>query len=136
MSTLLILKAVAGDLRGQEFAFTAPVRCILGRSRACGLRLPFDPTVSRQHCLLESDGDGVWAQDLCSLNGTFVNGAKIGTAARPGNGEATLLEVGRYLLRDGDELRVCGNVFQVQLAAEDGTLPPPGSREGLMAICG
>jgi len=121
MNNLLTLKAVAGDLRGQEFVFATPVRCILGRSRSSSLRLPFDPTVSRQHCLLESDGDGIWAQDLCSLNGTHVNGAKIGTRPQ-GNAEATVPEAGRYLLRDGDELRVCGNVFRVELGVEVGTL--------------
>ena len=122
MSQQLILKAVAGDLRGQEFAFPSPVRCIVGRSRTCNLRLPFDPTVSRQHCLLESDGDELWAQDLCSLNGSFVNGTKIGTVG-PRNGEATQPEAMRHHLRDGDELRVCGNVFQVRLVADDlGTL--------------
>ncbi|MGL4549760.1 MAG: FHA domain-containing protein [Gemmataceae bacterium] len=122
MSYQLILKAVAGDLRGQEFVFASPVRCVLGRSRSCSLRLPYDPTVSRQHCLLESDDDGLWAQDLCSLNGTFVNGTKIGTGSAH-NADATQPEAARHLLRDGDELRVCGNVFQVRLEPEEsGTL--------------
>lgn len=132
MSNLLTLKAIAGDLRGQEFVFATPVRCILGRSRSCGLRLPFDPTVSRQHCLLESDDDGIWAQDLCSLNGTFVNGSKIGTRPQC-NADATQPEVGRYMLRDGDELRVCGNVFRVELGVEVGTLVHTDRRMAILS---
>jgi pSer/pThr/pTyr-binding forkhead associated (FHA) protein len=135
MSQQLILKAVAGDLRGQEFAFAAPVRCIVGRSRTCNLRLPFDPTVSRQHCLLESDEDGLWAQDLCSLNGSFVNGSKIGTAS-PRHSDATQAEVTRHHLRDGDELRVCGNVFRVRLVSDEfGTLAHSDS-ERSEVMCG
>lgn len=131
MNNLMILKAVSGELRGQEFTFATPVRCVLGRSRACGLRLPFDPTVSRQHCLLESDGNGIWAQDLCSLNGTFVNGSKIGTGLL-NDGDGTVQECRRHRLRDGDELRVAGNVFQVVLS---GALAD-SRQDCTMALCG
>jgi hypothetical protein len=35
-----------------------------------------DPTssLSRSHCLLSSDGQGIWVEDLGSVNGTLVNG--------------------------------------------------------------
>jgi pSer/pThr/pTyr-binding forkhead associated (FHA) protein len=114
MNRILILRATAGDLEGQEFAFNGPTTCILGRSRSCALRLPGDATVSRQHCLLELDGDGVWVQDLGSLNGTFVNGEKIGQRDRRA-GDETMVQPPRQHLNDGDLLRICNNVFAVQM---------------------
>jgi pSer/pThr/pTyr-binding forkhead associated (FHA) protein len=116
MATMLILKAMTGELRGQEFVLTGPLHCVLGRSRGCALRLPGDATVSRQHCLLEMDGTGVWAQDLGSLNGTFVNGQRIGQRGWMMNEDATMLQPARQALRDGDELRICNHIFYVQVA--------------------
>lgn len=116
MNTLVILKATEGGLRGQEFAFSGPANCIMGRSRSCGLRLPDDPTVSRQHCLIEIESEGAWVQDLGSLNGTHINGSRIGHR-EPVHGDATMVQPARRELRDGDELRVCSNVFRVELLA-------------------
>jgi len=116
MSTLLILRATTGDLLGQEFAIPGPAHCVLGRSRGCTLRLPGDVTVSRQHCLIEVEDDGAWIQDLGSLNGTLVNGAKIGQRERNTNSDATMVQPLRHGLQDGDELRICNNAFTVELA--------------------
>lgn len=116
MATMMILRALTGDLRGQEFAFTGPAHAILGRSRSCTLRLPGDATVSRQHCLIELDESGAWVQDLGSLNGTLVNGEKVGQRGRAREEEdATLLQPARHVLEDGDELRICNNIFAVVL---------------------
>jgi len=116
MSTLLILKGTAGDLLGREFAIPSPGQCVVGRSRGCMLRLPGDATVSRQHCIIELDPDGVWVQDLGSLNGTQVNGLKIGQRERDHDGDATMVQPSRRSLQTGDELRICSNVFRVELA--------------------
>jgi pSer/pThr/pTyr-binding forkhead associated (FHA) protein len=102
MAAMLVLRALTGDLRGQEFAINGPAHCVLGRSRTCTLRLPGDATVSRQHCLIELDEGGVWVQDLGSLNGTLVNGEKIGQRdGRPEN-DATMVQPPRHALNDGD----------------------------------
>jgi pSer/pThr/pTyr-binding forkhead associated (FHA) protein len=141
MSTLLILKATAGDLYGQEFALTAPAHCVLGRSRGCTLRLPGDATVSRQHCLIEVENGVVHVQDLGSLNGTLVNGEKIGQRERNRNVDATMVQPARQSLQDGDELRICNNVFEVELT--DSLMPRPkrepvnqSSGEWTLALCG
>lgn len=116
MSTTLILRGLTGDLRGQQFALTGPTHCVLGRSRSCTLRLAADATVSRQHCLIELDVKGAWVQDLGSLNGTHVNGEKIGQRDRSQDEDGTMVQPGRHELQDGDELRICSNVFAVVLS--------------------
>jgi hypothetical protein len=55
-----------------------------------GLVVAAGPGVSRLHCQLERDGDGVWLQD-CSTYGTLLNGERVG---------------GRVELRAGDRLRL------------------------------
>ncbi|MEU6394900.1 FHA domain-containing protein [Streptomyces sp. NPDC046939] len=55
---------------------------LVGRADTCGLRLD-DPGVSGRHAVLKAVGGGrVVIEDLCSRNGTRVNGAPV-TAARP-----------------------------------------------------
>ena len=57
-------------------------RYTLGRSSANELCYSEDAGLSRQHLVLERDGDGWSVRDLNSKNGTFVNGSRI-TAALP-----------------------------------------------------
>ena len=144
MTNMLTLRALTGDLRGQEFPFRGPASWVMGRSRSCQLRLPGDATVSRQHCLIEMEGGGVWVQDLGSLNGTFINGEKIGQRDRDRAVDATMVAPLRQELQDGDELRVCNNVFAVVLSApatprhEEATPKPAtqGSDWSLPVMCG
>jgi len=137
MPTMLILKATAGELHGQEFTIAGPAHCVMGRSRGCTLQLPNDGTVSRQHCLIEVDNGNAWIQDLGSLNGTLVNGEKIGQRERNRNGDATMVQPPRHGLRNGDELRVCNNVFAVALNAYgSGLVPGHGTMPGTMSMCG
>lgn len=125
MASLLILKALTGEQRGQEFAFALPTHCILGRSRSCMMRLAGDATVSRQHCLIEFDEHGAWVQDLGSLNGTHLNGERIGRRQVCSQEDATMVQPLRQPLHSGDELRVCNLVFAVELA-EGEPVPHPG----------
>jgi len=116
MPTRLTLRALTGELRGQQFTFTAPGQFALGRSSGCAVRLAGSASVSRRHCLIELDDHGAWAVDLGSLNGTFVTGQLVGRWS-PGRGDdSTLRETCRHPLHDGDELRVCNHVFAVVLS--------------------
>src|SRR5262245_19072272 len=99
MTKRLVLTATGGDLGGREFTFTGQTHLILGRSRSCTLRLPGDATVSRQHCLIEIDPAGVWVQDLGSLNGTMVNGQKIGQRDSRADEDRTMMQPPRQGLR-------------------------------------
>ncbi|MCH9650526.1 MAG: FHA domain-containing protein [Deltaproteobacteria bacterium] len=49
---------------------------LAGRSRSCQLVLK-DPSVSRSHALIRTQGDEVLLRDLSSSNGTFVNGDQV-----------------------------------------------------------
>jgi pSer/pThr/pTyr-binding forkhead associated (FHA) protein len=59
------------------------------------------PLVSRLHCRLTLQPDGLLVEDLESTNGTFVNGERVRT----------------LLLRSGDALRVGRVEFSVREAA-------------------
>ncbi|GAC1486883.1 MAG: hypothetical protein NVS1B9_06120 [Solirubrobacteraceae bacterium] len=59
----------------------------IGRSMSANVRFD-DPTVSRRHALIVRDGDTVRLLDDRSLNGVFVNGARIEN----------------HELRDGDQI--------------------------------
>ena len=115
MASSLTLRALTGDLRGQEFTFGGPAYLVLGRSRNCHLRLPGDAAVSRQHCLVELETGGAWVQDLGSLNGTLINREKIGQRQQQRQADATMVAPARQEVNDGDELRICNNIFAVVL---------------------
>ena len=71
---------------------------ILGRKTGCGIRIP-SAAVSRQHCrLLAADGF-LTAEDLDSVNGTFLNGEAV---------------VGCRVVRPGDRLHVGPATFVVE----------------------
>jgi len=66
----------------------------VGRSLAADVRFD-DPTVSRRHALIVRQADGVRVLDDRSLNGVFVNGARVeGKVLRDGDE----IIVGRYRL--------------------------------------
>lgn len=65
-------------------------KLLIGRADECDVR-PLSEEVSRRHCAIHVDGVRVWAEDLKSRNGTYVNGTRI---------------EGRAELADGDMVRI------------------------------
>jgi pSer/pThr/pTyr-binding forkhead associated (FHA) protein len=109
------LTATQGRLKGREFVFRNPTRCLVGRSSDCYVFVPDGlRTVSRHHCLFDIAPPEIQVRDLGSLNGTYVNGERIGWRDR-GETLKEGLEVPRMAqsLRDGDEVRVGSTVFRV-----------------------
>ena len=83
----------------------------VGRSLAADVRFD-DPTVSRRHALIVRQADGVRLLDDRSLNGVFVNGARV-------DGKA---------LQDGDEIIVGRyRLLFVSVQPEGDSTPPAGS---------
>ena len=114
----VILTATEGCCKGQAFVFKEPGKVTLGRASDCDIQLPPSddhPSVSRHHCLVGINPPHVWVRDLGSLNGTFVNGAKIGQRSR--EAPPVAFESEAHEVKDGDVLQLGSNVFQVHVEA-------------------
>jgi pSer/pThr/pTyr-binding forkhead associated (FHA) protein len=81
------LRFVAGPLAGQEVEVTAVL--VLGR-QAADLVID-DPQVSRRHASVRPAGDGLEVEDHGSLNGTWVNGARVSGVTRLASGDRVVL---------------------------------------------
>ncbi len=116
--TLLVIR---GPWKGKRFAFAERTTSIVGRGPDCNLVLPDDKaheTVSRHHCLFDINPPDIRVRDLGSLNGTFVNGYRIGRredGQAPDEGGAAVFP--EYDLRDGDEVSIGETVFTVRAEA-------------------
>ena len=87
-----------GGRSGEAFNVTGE-RMTIGRSPEAEVFLD-DVTVSRNHALLVARRDGLYIDDLGSLNGTYVNRRRI-ESHRLQNGDE--LQVGKYKLTYLDE---------------------------------
>ncbi len=72
----------------------------IGRADESSIQV-LDMKVSRTHCRVEPDGDGLLLVDLGSVNGTFVNGHRASTC-RVVPGDEVCVGRSRFLVR-GDE---------------------------------
>ncbi|GIH14275.1 protein kinase domain-containing protein [Rugosimonospora africana] len=123
MTATVTLRLIRGRLDRTEYVFDERTTCVIGRATGCVPRLPSDEyhrTVSRHHCLLDINPPDARVRDFGSLNGTFVNGKKIGqreSHQTPEEGAA--LPFPEHDLADGDELRLGETVFRVDIR-----LPP------------
>jgi pSer/pThr/pTyr-binding forkhead associated (FHA) protein len=90
------LQFTAGPLAGHRVEVTSVL--VLGRE-AADLVIE-DPQVSRRHAAVRPAGDGLEIEDLESLNGTWVNGARV---------------TGTVRLAPGDQVRVGDSSFEVEV---------------------
>ncbi len=112
----IILRALNGIRKGQQFVLENEADYILGRARDCSCVLD-DPLclVSRRHCRIEVHAPFVRIEDLGSRNGTRVNGASIGPREQGALFEDSLQEsYAEHRLDDGDTLQIAGYEFQVE----------------------
>ena len=86
---------------------------VVGRARDADLFVP-DTSVSRQHCLIEPEGQGWAVVDLGSRNGMHIAGRR----------------VERHVMSEGDELRIGDSVLRFH----GGKMPPnrPADPEAAM----
>ncbi len=99
------LVALVGVAQGETFSLEERTILTIGRDQSNDLVVP-DWVVSRQHCVIKSDPDGLWLEDLNSHNGTFVND----------------VPVTRRQLCHGDRIRI-GTSHLLFLLDEDEELP-------------
>jgi len=119
MTATVTLRLVQGRLDRTEYVFDERTTCVLGRADDCAPRLPGDEhhrTVSRHHCLLDINPPDARIRDFGSLNGTFVNGEKIGQReAHQTPAEGAAMSYPEHDLADGDEIRLGETVFRVAI---------------------
>ncbi len=94
------LVAISGPHEGEVFVL-APGRSTVGRHSENDIRI-LGPSVSRQHCDIEVQGEKCHVRDLDSRHGTFVNHQPV-AASR---------------LAQGDLLTVCDTTFRLLLGDE------------------
>ncbi|GAB3275980.1 hypothetical protein GCM10027589_01420 [Actinocorallia lasiicapitis] len=131
------LTLVKGHLEQDTFTFDERTTCVLGRADDCSPRLPSDDhhrTVSRHHCLLDISPPQIRIRDFGSLNGTFVNGTKIGQREKGQTPqEAAAGSFPEHDLADGDEIRLGETVFRVGVTAAAAVRPVPRSDPDALA---
>lgn len=119
MPATITLTVVQGKLQGKEFVFDERTSCIVGRADDCSPMLPSDEdhnTISRHHCLLDINPPDIRVRDFGSLNGTYVNGNKIGQRARGQTPEeGARMEFPEYDLKANDAIELGDTVFQVSV---------------------
>ncbi len=104
MAGKIIFEVTRGALAGQTFEYGEKTRIFIGRQEDCGIVVP-ENTVSRYHCVLEITPPEVKLQDFGSLNGTFLNGKKIGQRDREQSWEDAKDEAREeFTLHSGDVL--------------------------------
>lgn len=96
-----VLIAVSGGASGTEFELEEP-RTVIGRGPGAGIAFD-NPTMSRQHAVIEYAGNGFRVVDLGSTNGIHVNGEPVQVAD----------------LRHGDLLEIGAQVFQLVIDEQD-----------------
>ncbi|MFI6938967.1 protein kinase [Streptomyces sp. NPDC050418] len=134
-SATVTLTLVKGRLDPAEYVYDSRATCVIGRSADCSPRLPNDEhhrTVSRHHCLIDINPPDIRIRDFGSLNGTYVNGEKIGQR-REGltPAEAAGDSYPEHDLSDGDRIRIGETVLKV------GVTRPQSTRVlGACARCG
>jgi pSer/pThr/pTyr-binding forkhead associated (FHA) protein len=71
---------------------------VIGRREDCDLRIPLTE-VSRKHCRIVKDANGLRLEDLGSSNGTFLNGSRVQES----------------MVQPGDHIQVGPVLFTVQI---------------------
>lgn len=123
MSSKITLNVTEGALKGTEFELEEHNQYIVGRAEDCDIALPRDIAhvdVSRHHCAFEFDPPALLVRDLGSLNGTYVNGERIGPfCAGRATADSKIEKFASRELMVGDEVQVGSTVFQIDLAVAD-----------------
>lgn len=125
----VVLTISDGALAGRVWEFDERTTRFIGRSADCDPQLPDDEAhrqVSRHHCLVDINPPDARVRDFGSLNGTFLNGFRIGRRAPHHTAEqAAGIAFPEHDLNDGDELRIGDTVFRISTVTAAG---PSGTR--------
>ena len=115
----LILRG--GPRDGERIALTEDAQVVFGRDLNCDVQI-LDSRLSRTHVRLERRGDEVYAIDLKSTNGSFVNGEPI---------DEHLLTKGDVVLVGGTEIELIRETGNKKGQTEDTTHENPSTTVSL-----
>lgn len=73
-------------------------KLLIGRAEECDVR-PLSEEVSRRHCAIFVGPSDLWAEDLKSRNGTWVNGVRLEAETRTKLADGDVIRVGSLELR-------------------------------------
>ena len=111
-SARVLVSISSGPRKGKTLLFTGRNVCVFGRAGdSFEILDKMDQTVGRHHFSLEINPPEVKLRDLQSLNGTYVNGRKIGGADDRGERP----ESPAILLQHGDKIQAGADVFVVAI---------------------
>lgn len=125
MSATVTLQVQNPNGTSRAFDLTEHDTFLLGRMKDCHLCLPDDPQVSRHHFLLEACPPQAALRDLGSMNGTHVNGTKVGGREKgetPEQGAKRAYPT--IALNHGDRIEVGKTRIEVRVAGDK-----PGARQ-------
>jgi serine/threonine-protein kinase len=119
MPSSVTLRVSRGPLIGKQFVFDETTSRVIGRASDCSPRLPSDEahiTISRHHCLLDINPPEIRIRDFGSLNGTWINGERIGQRGKGLSAEeAAKISFPEHDLKAGDQVRIGDTVFCVEV---------------------
>jgi transcriptional regulator with GAF, ATPase, and Fis domain len=121
----VLVRVVGGPDLGKELRL-APGTTRIGTAQSCGLPLS-DAAVSRLHCELRVEADGVKVVDCGSTNGTFVNGLDVIEARLVGSAR---VEIGKTAIA----VDIRGAAIEVPLAPRDHFGPVLGSSAAMRQV--
>ncbi len=118
-----------------QFELRPGMPLVLGRALNSDLPV-LDPTISRRHAEVTADASGVAVRDLGSSNGTFVDGARVGSARLAGGDKVVFGKVNFELRELSPMLVDDASAEIVRRAARAGTtiirsIPVPDADQSL-----
>lgn len=115
----VILRITKGPLSGEMLEFLEHDTLVVGRMNDCHICILDDSYLSRHHFLLEVNPPDARIRDLGSLNGTYVNGRKIGGRLKNETpDEGAQRNYPQVDLKDGDEIKTGDTSFHVTTILE------------------
>ncbi|MFM7363700.1 MAG: protein kinase domain-containing protein [Cuspidothrix sp.] len=137
MIPTVTLTVTTGKLAGKKYIFDSRSTCIIGRSEDCNLQIAddIDMTISRYHCLLDINPPQIRIRDFGSLNGTYVNGKKIGQRQRDQDPkEAQKIAYPEYDLINGDRVTIGDIIFNITIQGQIVNQPEPENKPNFLQI--
>lgn len=100
---ICVLDVTSGPARGKRFWLRSNQQVEVGRISSADFAVPADPHMSRRHMILEGTLSAFRVRDVGSVNGTYVNNAKISAVE----------------LCSGDRIRAGETIFEVSVLDDD-----------------